>query len=769
LNKKRLEYFQQRFEGMAEIEDPFLYGTHYSAAGYVLYYLVRSMPEHMLCLQNGKFDAPDRIFHSINQCHSCVLSNHADVKELTPEFYNPNNDFDFLINARGLQLGATQNGDHVNDVTLPPWAKSPRDFLKKNNKALESETCIATLPRWIDLIFGSKSRGEAAKEANNLFHRSAYLGPSDLSSLSTQEERIQAELQATEFGIVPDQLFVGRHPLRHETVDDSFINPDVGRTFSGTDDGKAETWELLESPSTDSNDLQHNRFQDKNNPTSWGGDPSENNIEVKAKNMSSENPQNFHFENHRFEEDQRDTKSIKDRVTIPISGSGDLGDVNEDCARMSSFSHLGKEPTDSNTSTYSDSEVISRSAISSASLMKPIPATSAEWDIKFIEKRKIHEDAISGCVIFPIEGDQCMLVTSSLDGGLKIHKVDLGLSDSEKKQNEGGITGTLSRFSYITMSRGHVSPTDQSKLTEYRNLSSRDPLACLCMASDGQGGKIAFVGGHDDVVLAYGINSACAVASIYSHRDAVTGLDMLYRPPLTTQSTLWPKNATHIMVSGSWDATIKVWSVVVSNGETVSIDREPLAELFDCESPIVSVSAVACLEEGGSVIVGAGSADGSFCVWNLHSNGVQVVIHKEPSRRGSCSVVKWSSAGGRLTLFTGFSTGKVASYSLVDGTMRKGSVASVGVAVQSIMYAESILLVGCSDGGLRLIPIRDGTYLTADLSLWPSVNNKSSPGLTSVNLCITETVNNDSGKCVCCTGGEDGSIAVFEIKRASTH
>ena len=78
------------------------------------------MPEHMLCLQNGKFDAPDRLFHSVDQCHSCVLSNHADVKELIPEFYSPNNDFDFLINAQGLQLGATQNGDRVNDVSLPP-------------------------------------------------------------------------------------------------------------------------------------------------------------------------------------------------------------------------------------------------------------------------------------------------------------------------------------------------------------------------------------------------------------------------------------------------------------------------------------------------------------------------------------------------------------------------------------------------------------------------------------------------------------------------
>lgn len=56
LNPERLEYFKQRYENMHDaVDQPFLYGTHYSAAGYVLYYLVRSMPQHMLCLQNGKF------------------------------------------------------------------------------------------------------------------------------------------------------------------------------------------------------------------------------------------------------------------------------------------------------------------------------------------------------------------------------------------------------------------------------------------------------------------------------------------------------------------------------------------------------------------------------------------------------------------------------------------------------------------------------------------------------------------------------------------
>ena len=131
----------------------------------------------LLSFISGKFDAPDRMFHCIFNCYKCALRNHADVKELIPEFYNAGHDFDWLINARGLSLGSTQNGDRVDDVKLPPWARSGRDFIKKNRKALESPICTRMLPRWIDLIFGSKSRGDAALEASNLFHQMAYLGP----------------------------------------------------------------------------------------------------------------------------------------------------------------------------------------------------------------------------------------------------------------------------------------------------------------------------------------------------------------------------------------------------------------------------------------------------------------------------------------------------------------------------------------------------------------------------------------------------------------
>jgi factor associated with neutral sphingomyelinase activation len=55
LNEERLASFKDRWKGMEDMGDSFLYGTHYSAPGYCLYYLVRTMPEHMLCLQNGMF------------------------------------------------------------------------------------------------------------------------------------------------------------------------------------------------------------------------------------------------------------------------------------------------------------------------------------------------------------------------------------------------------------------------------------------------------------------------------------------------------------------------------------------------------------------------------------------------------------------------------------------------------------------------------------------------------------------------------------------
>jgi factor associated with neutral sphingomyelinase activation len=61
LNEERLAFFKERYAEMSGRK--FLYGTHYSAPGYILYYLVRTAPEYLMCLQNGRFDHPNRLFH----------------------------------------------------------------------------------------------------------------------------------------------------------------------------------------------------------------------------------------------------------------------------------------------------------------------------------------------------------------------------------------------------------------------------------------------------------------------------------------------------------------------------------------------------------------------------------------------------------------------------------------------------------------------------------------------------------------------------------
>jgi len=84
LNPKRLSELRQRYLQMpADPDNPrFLYGTHYSTPGYILYYLVRKSPELMLKLHNGKFDLADRMFASITDTWNGVLNNPSDVKEV---------------------------------------------------------------------------------------------------------------------------------------------------------------------------------------------------------------------------------------------------------------------------------------------------------------------------------------------------------------------------------------------------------------------------------------------------------------------------------------------------------------------------------------------------------------------------------------------------------------------------------------------------------------------------------------------------------------
>lgn len=106
-----------RYETWEDPEIPrFHYGSHYSSAGSVLFYLIRLPPfsQENKQLQGGAFDHADRLFNSVKDTWtSASQGNTADVKELIPEFfYLP----EFLENRFAFDFGIKQSGERVSFI-----------------------------------------------------------------------------------------------------------------------------------------------------------------------------------------------------------------------------------------------------------------------------------------------------------------------------------------------------------------------------------------------------------------------------------------------------------------------------------------------------------------------------------------------------------------------------------------------------------------------------------------------------------------------------
>lgn len=214
--------FRERYNAFAEMGDdnspPFHYGTHYSSAMIVCSYLIRLQPfvKSYLLLQGGSFDHADRLFYSIRKAwESASRGNMTDVRELIPEFfYLP----EFLTNSNKYDFGLLQNmTTAIDSVELPPWAKGdPKIFIAKHREALESPYVSENLHNWIDLVFGSKQKGDAALESVNVFHHLSYKGAKDLDAIDDPMERLATIGIIHNFGQTPHQIFQRPHAPRED-------------------------------------------------------------------------------------------------------------------------------------------------------------------------------------------------------------------------------------------------------------------------------------------------------------------------------------------------------------------------------------------------------------------------------------------------------------------------------------------------------------------------------------------------------------------------
>jgi len=209
LSKKRFKVLEERFHLSDPNEPGYFYGSLYSSAAVVIGYLLRVEPFTTLHieLQSGRFDVSNRLFHSIPKAWKSIKSTPMDYRELIPEFFYFS---EFLKNSNGFDLGNSANENGI--VELPPWASSPENFVSINRAALESPIATVMLPNWIDLIFGTKSRGIPAIRAKNLYNP-AFFDESLSNDIKTDPIKLTfAQEYVACFGSAARQIFNSSHP-----------------------------------------------------------------------------------------------------------------------------------------------------------------------------------------------------------------------------------------------------------------------------------------------------------------------------------------------------------------------------------------------------------------------------------------------------------------------------------------------------------------------------------------------------------------------------
>jgi len=507
LNPERLVMFQRRMREMPEEishGQPFLYGTHYSSPGYVLYWLVRKTPQYMLKLQNGKFDNPDRLFNGMEASWQSVLNAPTDVKELIPEFFATDNDFSsvgvsgssagsFLSNSLELDLGNRQNGRMVDDVELPPWANgSPKRFIEIMRQGLENEHVSKQLHRWIDLIFGIKQRD---LESNNVFYWLTYEGAVDLEQVTDPQERRSLELQLAEFGQCARQIFFKSHPQRYTQYDEQAEmeqeaarnGPVIDTTSPSSQIGAAAAARLpLSSPSPAL-------------PISSPSPASSTSLPLLTSlSASSSSP---------LSSSAARSATHRDALALLEKGSEAL----ELAAEVSAIQTKELEL---------DHELVTEVTQMDDLLSMPAPQRresswrsvwremrGARWQLR--DTLSLHRDTVTG-LQFATSSDGENLVSVSADGQIKIYNVA------------------------------------SSKLIRSAKVSDMTLTSC-CVAPDG---KHMYVACYDNHVYLYNQSYGRVVTSVQAHDDAVSCMDLR-------------KDALRLL-TGSWDTMVKLFGVTES-------------------------------------------------------------------------------------------------------------------------------------------------------------------------------------------------------------
>ena len=217
LNPETSKRVDERVQTLEETGQPvFCFASLYSNSYIINHFLIRMEPFTTLhiMLQDGYFDVAARLFISMKDTMERIAGKIGSNREFPPEFYALP---EFLVNENHFMFGTICDDEEkevaVDDAGLPNWAKSPPDYINKQRMVLESEYVTQMLPGWIDLIWGYKVTGQAAKEARNTYDPMIYPDTWKTDNKYIDERAKNALLNTV--GQIPHLLFSDPHPPRN--------------------------------------------------------------------------------------------------------------------------------------------------------------------------------------------------------------------------------------------------------------------------------------------------------------------------------------------------------------------------------------------------------------------------------------------------------------------------------------------------------------------------------------------------------------------------
>ena len=709
------EIIMAKYDDLASLHEPnnatslppFHFGSHYSVAGFVLWYLMRLEPYTSLHiqLQDGRFDKPDRLFSSLEAAWRGCTSNPADVKELIPEmFYCP----EMFQNINNLKLGQTQTGQSIDNVILPPWAKDPYDFVIKHRKALESEYVSENLNHWIDLIFGYKQRpphlggDPACVTSCNVFFHLTYANAVNLDELRSDDEHLYRQYisQISEFGQTPCQLFTKPHPSRTPLRDVEMIWS-IASSSSASGADTLQDGPLVEKPSCITS---FKGYEVSINPVIFIGLISDKMITVDSGRILGK-----HYWQSLSPDIVPPFKFKQDRVALEIS-KGQY--------TASSFSSLMK-------SSYSTSSSANRERLIGVALASSLQSTAQEeyesrrkiagegdggstddhnsikslarWKPQDKEKYEDRENKYvfmknndknsSSTPTTPIRSPEDTTTSTSTHNSSAAARVR-SFSDFPVQNSSRAISSDNSNRSLIT---SHVS-RQKTVLSHAASANKKMSLTQLYAAVNSPkiGPLIISCGHWDNSFRVTSIETCKVVQVVNAHSDIVTCLTVAREKDYNLS---W-------LITGSKDCTVKIWLLDLTNESNCFVPSQPIHVLYGHNDTITTIASDPSFD-----LVVSGSDDGTIILHSLREGEYIRSIITDNSMSNNDEYFEdtnHSLPQVRSIAWVGISiAGYVVAYSAEENIIFTFTIN--GVFVASCYMQESIYTMKVSEDGMVLI------------------------------------------------------------------